>query len=344
MKGRRCLRYLPPLSGLLLLLLFPKQAGDGVRAGLVLSGTVLVPALFPVSVLAGCLLRMGAGRDAERLAGPWMERVFGLPGAAAVPLLMGLLGGFPLGAQLTAASYGDGLLDRRDAALLSGLSCGAGPAFLLGVAGGVLGSPAFGLCLLAIQLFSVLLTGLLLRQSYSKTSAETLKAPPESPSFALALPTALGESAAAMLRLTGAVAFFQAAYACLEGLLPLSALSAPGFAAVSAFLELSGGIAQLRGASIRTALPLAACAVGWGGLCVHLQAAEALTGAGLPLGPYLRTKALQAGICLLSALVFIDAAEKRLSPVSVCSGGILLFLIFFAVFKKIHWKSTASVI
>ena len=298
------LRLLPPLGGAALFLALPQAAREGVLAGLRLSGTVLAPALFPVSVLAGCLLQMGGfgggGRVWRRFA-----RGLGLPMAGGTPLLLGLLGGFPLGAQLTAQACESGTLSRQEAPRLAGLSCSAGPAFLLGTLGGLFGSQGFGAVLLGLQLVSVVVTALLTR-GRGPASAEPppLERGPQA-AFWTCLPEAIGRSAGAMVRLTGAVCFFQAATRCAGALVSPALLPTPVQAALAGALELTGGMELLSGCDPWEALPLAAALVGWGGLCVHLQAAQALSAAGLPLRPYLRIKALQSAVCLVLGVFFL---------------------------------------
>ena len=105
MKQIQGCRFLLPVCGIVIFLLLPAQCGAGVRSGMKLCAGALIPSLFPVSVVAGCLLRMKPERAAERLSGRWMKNLFGLSGRCAVPFSLGLLGGFPLGAQLTATMY-----------------------------------------------------------------------------------------------------------------------------------------------------------------------------------------------------------------------------------------------
>ena len=291
------------LAGIGLFLRFSDAAGEGIRAGLSFCGRVLIPSLFPVSVLAGCMIRLHAADGPGRFAERWMRGLFGLPGAGALPLLLGMLGGFPLGAQLAASACKTGQLSRQEAARLAGLCNNAGPAFLLGTAGAVLGAPGIGLKLLLIQLASVLLTGLIFRRS---TAADISRRPrpaatPEP--MASVLSGCMAESATAMLRLTGAVAFFQAVCACLIPALQLSRLPALLRALVFGMLELTGGLAALGGIHSPAALPLAAFLICWGGFCVHLQAIQVLAGAELPIAPYLKRKLLQAGIALLLAII-----------------------------------------
>ena len=318
------LQLLLPLAGIVLFLLFPAQAAEGALSGLRLAAEVLIPSLFPVGVLSGCLLRMGPEAAAERLAGRAVRGLFCLPGAGALPLVLGLLGGFPLGARLVASLYREGRLSRAEALGLSALCNNAGPAFLLGVAGSALGDPRLGAALMVVQALSVLLVGLLLRapglvpKTAPRRSADT-------PGFGDALLRSIGDTAGAMLTLTGTVVFFCAALACLEAALPLDRLPPLVRAAVSGALEVSGGVAALRGLAPESAFPLAALLTGWGGCCVHLQAAEALRAAGLPVGPYLRGKLLQGAICLLLAALATVAAETFASPTSVF--GVMRFLI-----------------
>ena len=337
------LRLLLPLAGIGLFLLFPARAAAGAAAGLRLAGEVLIPSLFPIGVLSGCLLRMGPEATAERLAGRAVRRLFGLPGTGALPLILGLLGGFPLGARLVASLYREGRLSRAEALRLSALCNNAGPAFLLGVAGSALGDLRLGAALMVVQLVSVLLTGLLLREPGSAARRAPAQ-PAEKPGFGDALLRSIGDTAGAMLTLTGTVTFFCAAQACLEGALPTDRRPPLVRAAASGLLEVSGGIAALRGLAPESTFPLAAGLIGWGGCCVHLQAAEALRAAGLPVGPYLRGKLLQAAICLLLAVLASAAVRVFASLASVFGVDLPLIQSFFAIFKKSRWNSSASVL
>ena len=292
------------LAGIMLFLLFPDPTQAGVRAGLELCGRVLIPSLFPVSVLAGCLIQMRASGSASHAAERGMRTLFGLPGEAALPLLLGLLGGFPLGAQLAASAYEAGSLTEQDAARLAGLSNQAGPAFLLGAAGTILGSRVIGMKLFYIQFAAAVLTGILHRNASSQPIQQK-KLPEGRQTVALSatLPRCITESTLAMLRLTGAVAFFQAVSCCLNAALPTTELPPVFRAGCFGVLELTGGIASLRGLGLHASvlLPLSAAMIGWGGVCVHLQTAQALSEADIPIEPYLRYKAVQAVVSWILA-------------------------------------------
>lgn len=343
MKQIQGCRFLLPVCGIVIFLLLPAQCGAGVRSGMKLCAGALIPSLFPVSVIAGCLLRMKPERAAERLSGRWMKNLFGLSGRCAVPFSLGLLGGFPLGAQLTATMYREGSLSRTDAIRLSMICNNAGPAFLLGAVGGILGGQLYGVILFLIQLLSATLCGMLLRSDALSLHNRCESQQPAS-SFWDALPSAISESVTGMLRLTGSVVFFSAVTACVSSILPLHFLPQAWTSVFSGVLEVSAGIELLRGIILQAAFPVAAFLVGWGGFCVHLQAAGALHAVGLPVKPYLVGKLLHALISALLAFVFLPMFTKN-TPIlfwlSLISTGVL---IFYAFLKKYHWKTVTPVL
>ena len=131
-----------------LLLLRPQEAASAVRAGLALCAGTVVPSLFPFFAAISLLLQLGAAEALGRLCAPIMRPLFRMRGVCALPLLAGLLGGYPSGAKTAASLYAQGRITRQEAELLLGFCDNCGPAFLLGCVGaGVLGDPATGLWL-----------------------------------------------------------------------------------------------------------------------------------------------------------------------------------------------------
>ncbi len=81
------------------------QVRQDVSAALALCARSVIPALFPFLVVSTLLLRLGFGE----LAAPWlaglMEPLFRVDGVGSAALLLGLVGGYPIGAQTTAELY-----------------------------------------------------------------------------------------------------------------------------------------------------------------------------------------------------------------------------------------------
>ena len=95
-------------------LLCPTACADGVREGLSLAAVPALPALFPFFVVSGLLVRCDTARLSPLLAKP-LARLYGLPPEAAPALVLGLIGGYPVGAATACALLSEGVLSREAA-------------------------------------------------------------------------------------------------------------------------------------------------------------------------------------------------------------------------------------
>lgn len=249
----------------LALSLFPETAARGAAQGLNVCLSVLVPSLFPFLVLSVFLVRSGAAALLGKLLEGPMRFLFRLPGCCAPVILMGMAGGYPVGARGTAALLQAGEIDEKQARRMTLFCVNAGPAFVLSAVGaGFLHSPRAGGILLASGLSASLVLGLLLR------GRDPLTARPRSVSRAPAKAgDALVASAFDACRSLAAMCCFVILFAVILEF--LSILIAPGMtlACLSAVLEITGGCRDL--AAQGAPLWVFAAALGWGGLSVQLQ-------------------------------------------------------------------------
>ena len=274
----------------LLLLLRPEAAEEAVRGGLALCFQTVVPSLFPFFVVVSLLLQLGLGRWLGRLFAPFMEPLFHLSGAAAAPLIAGLIGGYPSGARTAAELYREGTLTREEAERCLCFVNNCGPAFALSFIGtAVLRSERAGLALYLIHALAALLTGLLLCRRGRRGRAATPPPPLPRKGFSEMFTTAVTSSFAATLNICAFVALFRAAAGVLPAHLPAAALG---------FFELVTGAASLRPG--RTGFVAAAAMLGWGGLSVHCQTLSVI-GDLSPRRHWLG-KAVQAGLSAGMAL------------------------------------------
>lgn len=95
-------------------LLCPTACADGVREGLSLAAAQALPALFPFFVISGLLVRCDTARLSPLLAKP-LARLYGLPPEAAPALVLGLIGGYPVGAATACALLSESVLSREAA-------------------------------------------------------------------------------------------------------------------------------------------------------------------------------------------------------------------------------------
>lgn len=273
-----------------------EAAGEGLR---LCAGSV-IPALFPFLAASSLLLKLGFG---EALAGPLapLMRLYRLPGEAAGALVLGLAGGYPVGARTAAELYAQGALTRDEAERLLTFCNNANPAFLLsGLGLGVLGSVRAGLWLWLIHVLSALVTGLVLARRPGRQGggrALPRKAAAAAGSFPELLVSSVQGALGAIL---GICAFVELFY--VLGL-PLRRLPAPWGAGLTGAVELFSASAALPGG--RLGFVLAAGLAGFGGLSVLCQTAAVLAPQGLSPAPCLRGKLLQGalagGIAILLA-------------------------------------------
>lgn len=255
------------------------------------TGTV-IPALFPFMVVSGLLVDYGFGQwISPHLAG-LMAPLFCLPGSAASALLLGFVGGYPIGARTAADLYREGLLTQAEAERLLTFCNNSNPAFLISVLGvGVFGDLRTGIWLWLIHVLSALLTGILLRgRNPSARQRVTRPFSRQTQSFSAAFVGAVSRAAGGILSACAFVIVFYVAA------MPLKAIGGTAAAALTGTLELFSLTPLLTPDS--TGFLLAAACSGWGGLSVLAQTAAALEDTGLRLRPSLVGKALQAILSL----------------------------------------------
>ena len=270
-------------------LLWEAEALRGAaREGLALCAGSVIPALFPFLAASSLLLKLGFG---DALAGPLapLMALYRLPGEAAGALVLGLAGGYPVGARTAAELYAQGALTRDEAERLLTFCNNANPAFLLsGLGLGVLGSVRAGLWLWLIHVLSALVTGLVLARKPGRQGGGrslSREAPAAEGSFPELLVGAVQGALGAIL---GICAFVELFY--VLGL-PLRRLPAPWGAGLAGAVELFSASAALPGG--RLGFVLAAGLAGFGGLSVLCQTAAVLAPQGLSPAPCLRGKLLQ---------------------------------------------------
>ena len=271
----------------------PEIRAAAAEALALCAGSV-IPALFPFLVLSTLLVSLGFGEWLSPYLAGLMTPLFRQPGLASGALVLGLVGGYPIGARTAAELYRRRLLTEDEARRLLTFCNNSNPVFLISVLGaGVFGSVRTGVWLWLIHLLSALLVGLLFRGGGDGKPARVPPAPaPAAVSFPAAFVGAVGSAAGAMVSICGFVTFF---YVLAK---PLSALGGHLAPALVGLIELFSLTPLLP--PDRLGFVLAAGISGWGGLSVLCQTAAVLDGTGLPLIPCLLGKALQG---LLSALL-----------------------------------------
>ncbi len=315
------------------LLLFPVQSVAAAKSGLQLCGNVIIPSLFPFFVLSSFCMEIGLVQYLGRVLEPLMRPLFRVSGACASAFVLGIIGGYPVGAKTAIALYEKRMISRDEAERLLAFCNNCGPAFIFGVVGaGVFSSSAVGLLLYLIHILSSVLVGLLFRFRGSRTVSAGCAAPTEeAPAFSAAFTASVRSAMQSTLSICAFVLFFtviirllvlsgvlRGAAALLGTLLaPFGGTDAAAEKLLIGAIEMSSGVASLSGSAgaMSTQLSLAAFILGWAGLCVHCQVLSFLGSSDLSVRTYLAGKLAHGVISAALAGVLIRVLPIQL-PVS----------------------------
>ena len=298
------------------LVLYPSQSMDAGRQGLQLCFNVIFPSLFPFFVLSSLVVELGMARYIGQALEPIMRPVFRVSGPGSSALVLGFVGGYPVGARTAIRLYETKQLTKSEVQRLLAFCNNSGPAFILGVVGtGVFGSGSVGLLLYFVHMAASLCVGLLFR-FYGRPATEqpfASRTPQfQAVRFSHAFTDSIKNSFSSLLNICAFVVFFSVlirllslcgimeAAACLLTALPLHLDPAMAQHLLVGLVEVSSGVAGLIGeGALGERISMAAFMLGWAGLSVHCQVLSFLADSELSAFPYLLGKVLHG---LLSAL------------------------------------------
>ena len=267
------------------LILDSRCAAEAARDALCLCARTLVPSLFPLFVISGMLVH-----DLQRFRMPPLSRLLGVPDGGEGIWVLGLLGGFPVGAAAISQAVEQGCLSKKDGERMLGLCSLCGPPFLLGVLPGFLPmSQVMYLFVLQLQ------TSLLMAAFWPGKSAARLSPTGNS----VTLPSAVRRAVDSVLTVCAWVVLAGVVTGLLRRwLFPLL----PDFLGIllTGFLELTTGIFTLPERGHFLLCTLFVC---FGGISVLLQIGGMASAAGLSMKTCIAQKSLQGLLgCLLAWL------------------------------------------
>ena len=306
------MKALLSLALLAAFLLCPAACADGVRDGLSLAAQTALPALFPFFLAGALLVRTGCADMLGRLAARPLARLYGLPPAAAPAVLLGLTGGYPVGAATAASLLQQGALSPRDAARVNSFCNAASPGFCISLVGlGVFGSARTGAVLYGIQVLAALLAGLVCaRERGTVPAAPSARLPPRE-GFAAAFCAAVREAASTALTVTA----FLAVFSILLRLLAPALTRLPFGQALTGLIELTCGMERLPLIPLPAGslLTLASFLLGFGGLAVQFQVRALAAPQGMPMDGFVCAKLLHGSIAALLTALLVRFSPQALA-------------------------------
>ena len=297
---------------ILLQVLHSETVISAMQNALLLCFKTVIPSLFPFFILSS-LLSGSFAYHLARLCAPIMHPLFRVSGAGALPLILGIISGYPTGAKITAELYASRLLNQNDARRLLPFTNNSGPLFIIGAVGtGMLKSPSLGCFLYVIHAVCAILVGLCMRfyspeDNFPRKERSIPLRPP-----AVSLSDAITKSLHTILMVCGFILFFAAVTACLSPLL-CAFLPSPVPLLVQSMIEITGGASLIiqHGFPLRLTLTLLSFFIGFGGISVMLQVAGILNPHGLSLNTYWVGKLLHGSFsAIFTYALFPMIADK----------------------------------
>ncbi|MBQ3100265.1 MAG: hypothetical protein IJC50_04660 [Clostridia bacterium] len=275
-------------------MLLPDICTPALNDSLRLCAERLIPSIFPFLVVNAIFSSSGGINGAARMFGGLFSRLFGTSGALCVPFLVGLISGFPSGAESVADIYQKNGCTKDEAERALSFCSNTGPAFAIAGIGGLLGNIKYGMLIYTAQILSSWICALLLKKKKkTELPLSALTDVKNSPSFI----RAVTGSVIPMLNICAFVLIFSPIAALCDHALSSIGTSQTIRAFCICFIEITNAAAfTASNLPIDLALPICSFAVCWSGLCVYSQTAAAVTKEELSLKYYLAGK-LFMGIC-----------------------------------------------
>ncbi len=272
----------------------PETCVSAAKEALRLCAEVVVPSLFPFFVCSNLLIGLGGASILSRYLSPLMRPLFGISGGGALAVVLGVISGYPVGADCVANLYSSGECTKTEAERMLAFCNNSGPLFVIGAVGvGMLHNPKLGSLLYVVHLVSALLTGILFCKFGKENHAPKGLLQADSTRPVAVLGNAVADGVSSVLKVCGFVVTFAVVISAMP-----KWQGSPFFYAL---LEITGGLKSLleQGGLGRFLLPMVSMFLAFSGISVMMQVVSIIQPAGLSLKPYLLGKLVHGIIAFL---------------------------------------------
>jgi len=311
----------------------PSEAFAASLQGLSVWWSIVFPGLLPFLTLLEIMLAFGAVHACGALIDPLTKRMLRMPGESGLALAIGWTGGFPAGAETTAALRKSGTVTREEGQRLLALSYMPSPLFILLVVGaGFFRRPELGLAIAGSVWLASIAAAVAQTWWFSRrqpvSTPPSAKQPPLLRRAAAAMMEArnrdgrtigkvLGDSVTASVAKLMAIGGFMMMAAVLVRMLELLIPHRMTSLLMPALLESHIGTYTASTTPLPGGLALnaaiAAAILAWGGLSALLQAGHAIALTDLSLPKLVISRLLHAVLAFGTALVLVQPLSSLVS-------------------------------
>lgn len=313
-------------SGIACLLIISKSAvaSQGIINGLKICSNIIIPSLFPFMVFSSFVVKSGIYTKIGRFFGKPVKFIFNLPSCASGAVIMGFIGGYPIGLSMTAELFSMGAIEEKQAKRLALFTVNAGPAFIISAVGeAVYHSKNIGYILFASIVLASLTVGIA-TGIFSRIKGE--KAAEKSPSqskekISSAFVSATESASRAILSICIWVVTFGAITAFVKSL----GFTEKTSVMLCGILEVTGGCTMAAGVF---PISVTALLIAFSGFCIFFQLMPNLTKIGIKFHSFLLSRVA----CAVLAFVYCEILTGIFhDSVQVFSNGITPLIQSFSV-------------
>lgn len=303
----------------------PYAVSDGIMQGLKICFYTVLPSLFPFMVLSLYIIKTDILAPLYKILSPVSRFVFRQPAQSVPVIFMSLIGGFPVGAKLTASLLSKGQITESQAQHLNMFCLNGGPAFTVTAVGvSMLSSRRAGVIIYASLCISALLIGFLTSFLNEKKFVNNdMRLRGESPLSALTV--SVSDGVQSMLGICAWIIIFSGIISCLRKMPFHSGI----ILTVSALTEVTSGCSEAAGV---LPIPAIAAIIGFGGICVHCQVYQYVAASGLKYRLFFAFRTLHAAIAALICQILLTFFPVETSTVNAQSVTVIPFSVSLPAF------------
>lgn len=319
------------------MVVMPEVSISSAQKAIKLCLNVVIPSLFPFFAASSLFISLGYASYFSRYFSKIMKPFFNVSGCGALPLILGIISGYPIGASTSVKLYKDGYISKTEAERLLAFTNNSGPLFVLGAIGcGMLSSNTYGLIIYISHIISALIVGIVFSFLKEKTGNTCLRLTP-APERGIkkigeALSDAVSFSVDNILRVCGFIILFSVVCSFIP--------SGKFYPFIYSLLEITGGINVLSSLpeDIHIKLPVISFFLSFSGISVLCQVCTSVLPAGLSIKPYITGKLLQGIFSFFITRVLIVYFCPYTEVSSIVSP------LYSNILPKDAWQASMSIV
>ncbi len=267
----------------------PEKIGNSISKGLILTAEKVIPSLFPFMVFASCFSKTYIFHFLSMKAEKITRKIFKISGIGFSAILLGFLGGYPVGPKAVSDAYKKELISESEAQRLFLWCSNPSPAFVISAVGVFMfSSYKSGIILYISSLLSAFVTGFFTR-FFADADAEKTKPGLFSPSQNIFM-NSVSETGETMLGICGwlltscAIASLAELFIKPKGVLTF----------INCITEVTSACETA--SNLLLPLPVVSAILGFGGLAVIFQILTYMKDCKVPVRIFICTKILNGAL------------------------------------------------